>query len=160
MDIWCGLCAHFFLVFFPLFLDIFFIYMSNVIPFPGLPSGNPLSHLSSPCLYEGTPHPLLPSCPGIPLHWGIKHPQAQGLLLPLMSDKAILCHICGRSHGSLHVYSLVGGPVPGSSGGSDGGGVMVVWLADTVAPPMELQTPSAPLVPSPTPPFGTSPMVG
>jgi len=37
--------------------------------------------------------------------------------LPLMSDKAILCYICSSSHGSLHVYSLVGGLVPGSSEG-------------------------------------------
>jgi hypothetical protein len=33
--------------------------------------------------------------------------------LPLMSDKAILCH-----HGSIHVYSLIGGLVPGSSRGT------------------------------------------
>jgi hypothetical protein len=39
-------------------------------------------------------------------------------ILPLMSNKAILCHLCGQSHGSLHVYSLVGGPVPRSSGRS------------------------------------------
>ena len=36
--------------------------------------------------------------------------------LPLMSDKAILCHICISSSDSRHVYSLVGGLVPGSSG--------------------------------------------
>jgi hypothetical protein len=35
-----------------------------------------------------------------------------------MSDKAIFCHICGQCHGSLHVYSLVGGPGPRSSRGS------------------------------------------
>jgi hypothetical protein len=35
-----------------------------------------------------------------------------------MSNKATLRHICGQRHGSLHVYSLVGGPVPGSSGAS------------------------------------------
>jgi hypothetical protein len=40
------------------------------------------------------------------------------MLLPLMSNKAILCHICSHCHGYLHVYSLIGGPVPGSSGGS------------------------------------------
>jgi hypothetical protein len=59
-------------------LDIFFIYISNVFPFSGLPFGNPLSHPSSPCLNEGVPptHPLPSSCPGIPLYWGIKHPQA------------------------------------------------------------------------------------
>jgi hypothetical protein len=44
--------------------------------------------------------------------------QDQGPLLPLMPDKAIFCYICGRSHGSLHVYSLVGALVPESSGGS------------------------------------------
>ena len=33
-----------------------------------------------------------------------------------MSHKAILCYICGWSHGFLHVYSLVGGLVPGRSG--------------------------------------------
>ena len=74
----------------------------------------------SPCFYEAAPlhtHPLLPLSPGIPLHWGIEHSQDQGPLLPLMNDKVILCYICSWSHGSLHVYSLVGGLVPGSSGG-------------------------------------------
>jgi len=33
---------------------------------------------------------------------------------------AILCYICGWIHGSLHVYSLVGGLVPWSSGASGG----------------------------------------
>ena len=51
-----------------------------------------------------------------------------------MSEKAILCYIYSWSHGSLHVYSLVGGLVPGSSGG--------IWLVDIVRP-MVLQFPSA-----------------
>jgi hypothetical protein len=38
--------------------------------------------------------------------------------LSLISHKAILCYILGWSLESLHVYSLVGGLVPGSSGGS------------------------------------------
>ena len=63
-------------------------------------------------------YPLLPHLSSIPLHWGIKPPQNQGLLLPLMPDKAILCYICSWSHRSLYVYSLVGGLVPGSAGGS------------------------------------------
>jgi hypothetical protein len=95
-------------------LDIFFIYISNVFPFPDLSFENP----PSPCLYYSAPPPtnsLPSSCPGIPLHLGIEHPQAQGPLLLLMSNKAILCHICGQSHRSLHVYYLVGGSVPGSS---------------------------------------------
>jgi hypothetical protein len=35
-----------------------------------------------------------------------------------MPYKAILCYICGCSHEFLHVYTLVGGLVPGSSGWS------------------------------------------
>jgi hypothetical protein len=94
-------------------LDISFIYISIVFPFPGLPFGNPLSHPPSPCLCEIVPsptHQFLSSCPGIPPHWGIEHPQTQGLLLPLTSNRAILCHTCAWSHVSLHGYFLVGGP--------------------------------------------------
>ena len=46
------------------------------------------------------------------------HEAFTGPLLPLMSIKAILCYICGWSHGSLQVYCLVGGLVPGRSGGT------------------------------------------
>ena len=56
-----------------LLLDNFFIYISNVITFPGFPSRNPLSHIPSFC--EGAPplsHPLPPNCPSIPLHWGFQ----------------------------------------------------------------------------------------
>jgi hypothetical protein len=35
-----------------------------------------------------------------------------------MSDNFILCYICGWSHRSLHVYSLVDGLIPGSSVGT------------------------------------------
>ena len=76
--------------------------------------------LPSTYFYEGTHPPiysLLPYCPSIPLHWGIKSPQDQGPPLPLIPDKAIHCYICSWSHGSLHVYSWVGGLVPGRSGG-------------------------------------------
>jgi hypothetical protein len=45
------------------------------------------------------------------------------------------------------VYSLVGGLVPGSFGGG--------LVVDIVVLPMGLQTPSAPLVLSLTPPLGT-----
>ena len=75
-----------------------------------------VSHLKIPY-----PIPLPPAhypWPLIPLHWGIEPSQDQGPFFPLMSDKAILCYICGWSHGSLHVYSFVHGLVPGSSGGS------------------------------------------
>jgi hypothetical protein len=72
-------------------LDILFVYISNVIPFPSFPSANPLSHPPLPCFYEGASppsHPLLPHCPSIPLHWGIKPSQDQVPPLPLMSEKA------------------------------------------------------------------------
>ena len=91
-------------------------------------------------------HPLLLPGLGIPLHWGIKPSQDQGPLLPLMIDKAILCCICGCSCGSLHVYSLVGGLVPGSSG-STGWFILLFLLWGC--------KPSAPCVLSLAPPLGT-----
>jgi hypothetical protein len=97
-----------------LLLDIFFIYISNVIHFSGFHTENPLSAPSPP---DSPTHSLPLPGPGIPLHWGIKPSQDQVPLLPLKINKAILCYICSWSHGSLHVYSLVGGLVPGSSGG-------------------------------------------
>ena len=96
--------------FFRNILDIFFIYISNVIPFPvSLHPGNPLSHPPSSCFYEGVPqpiNPLPPLYPRIPLHWGINPSQDQGSLLPLMPNKVILCYICCSIH-MLHVYFLV-----------------------------------------------------
>jgi hypothetical protein len=38
---------HYFFIY--ILLNIFFIYISNVIPFPGFPSENPLCSLLSPC---------------------------------------------------------------------------------------------------------------
>ena len=52
-----------------------------------------LYHLPLTVSMRVLPHPLLPLCPGIPLHQGIKPSQDQGPLLSLMSDKAILCYI-------------------------------------------------------------------
>ena len=73
-------------------------------PFLISPLKTPLSHFPTPLL---TTHPL----PALAfLYTGASS------LLPLMSVKAILCYICGWSHGSLHVYFLVGGLVPGNSG--------------------------------------------
>jgi hypothetical protein len=66
-------------------LDIFFIYISNVIPLPGFPSENLLSLSSSPSSCSPT-YPLLLLGPGSPLHWGIEHSQDQGPLLLLMTN--------------------------------------------------------------------------
>ena len=121
-------------------LDIFFIYISNVIPCSG--SSPPpkkkkpnLSHPLSPC---SPTHPLPLPGPGIPLHWGIEHSQDQRPLLPSMSNKAILCYICSWSHGSLQVYSLVGGLVPRSSGGT--GWLILLLFLWGCKPPQLLQS--------------------
>ena len=55
-----------------------------------------------------------------PEGWGMKPPQDQASSLLLMPDYAVLCYICSWSHGSLHMCSLFGGLVSGSSGGSGG----------------------------------------
>jgi hypothetical protein len=51
-------------------------------------------------------------------HRAFSGPRASPLIdiQPLTFNKAILCYICSWSHRSLHVYSLVDGLVPGSSG--------------------------------------------
>ena len=97
-----------------LLLDILLIYISNVIPFPGLPSGTSYPISTPPAAMRVLLNPLPPSCSGIPQQWGIQPPQVQWAILPLLFNRAILCHTCGWNHGSLHVYSLVGDPVPGA----------------------------------------------
>ena len=121
-----------FFSFFLFLLDIFFIYISNFIPFPHLPLKTSIP----------SPHSLLtnPPTPGIPLQWGIEPSQGQGPLLSLMSHTAILCYICYWRLECFHVYSLLGGLVPVRSGGGRG------WLLHIVVPPMKLQTCSAPWV--------------
>jgi hypothetical protein len=132
-------------------LVILFIYISNVIPFPVSPPQNPYP-IPPPCwFYEGAPPPTCPlplHHPSIPLPWVIVPPQDQGVPLPLMPEKAILCYICSWSHRSFHVCYSVGGLAPGSSGGG-------VWLVDIVVLPMGLQTPSAPSVPPLNSPLGS-----
>jgi hypothetical protein len=86
-------------------------------PFQVSPSEAPFSLLLPRWRYSPT-YPLPSSYPGTPLHWGIEHPQAREPFLLPMYNKAIFCQICGQRHGSLYVYSLVGGPVPRSSGRS------------------------------------------
>jgi hypothetical protein len=61
----------------------YFIYITNVMPFPNFPSENPVSLSFSPCLPT---HPLLLPGPGNPLYWSIEPSQDQGPLLPLMTN--------------------------------------------------------------------------
>jgi hypothetical protein len=102
-------------------LDILFIYISNVSPFPNShPPETPypiIPPLTSMRVYPHLPiHPLPPPppCSHISLHWGIEPSWNQGPLLPLIPNKAII--IYRWTHGSLHVYTLVGDLDPGSSG--------------------------------------------
>jgi hypothetical protein len=92
-------------------LIISFIYISNDIPLPSYPSTKTLTSPPPLCLCEVAPypptHPLLPHCSSISLHWGIKPPQDQGPLLPLMPDKTISCYICIWSYGSMANVFLV-----------------------------------------------------
>jgi hypothetical protein len=128
----------------------YFVYLhfKCYSPFPVFSPTTPHPTSPPPASMRVLPHPHTHSHPTT-LHWGIKPSQDQGLPLPLMPVKAILCYISTWSHGPLHVYSLVGGLVPGSWGG---GGL---WLVDVVVLPMGLQTPSAPSVLPLIPPLGS-----
>jgi hypothetical protein len=58
---------------FSFLLNIFFIYVSNVIPF-SVSLSSPLSHPPSPCFYEGVPPPTYPNPPPNPrfsIYWSI-----------------------------------------------------------------------------------------
>jgi hypothetical protein len=100
-------------------LVILFIYISNVIFFPVFPSANPLSHPSFSCLYDSapsptpTPHYCL-SALAFPLrHWAFTGPRGFPPGDAWQDNTIILCYICSCSHGPPHVYSLIGGLVPG-----------------------------------------------
>jgi len=115
-------------------LDTFFIYTSNIIPLPCFPSRHPLSHPPAPASMRVLPHP--PTLPPPPLPWQpptLGHQAFPGPRASLPIDVRQghpLLHT-GRRHGLPHVYSLVGGLVPGSSGGS--GWLMMLfflWVAN------------------------------
>ena len=137
-------------------LDIFFYLHFKYFPLSRfhlqkLPIPSPLPPVSVKVVLPPT-CPLPASLSGILLHWSIKHPHTQELLLPLMYFKDILCHTYGQCHGLFYVYSLVvDGPVPWEH-----------WralLVDTLAQCLGMQTPFAPSVPSPTPPSGTPELI-
>ena len=78
--------------FFP-FIGSFLILYYKCYPLSRSPIWKSLSPPPSTCLNEGAPpliYSLAPSISEILLNWGIKPPQAQGPILPLMSSKAIL----------------------------------------------------------------------
>jgi hypothetical protein len=104
-------------------LSLFTFQMLSPSPVPPPPRNPPIPSplpLASRREIPLPAHPLLPLYPQISLHWGIEPSQDQGTLLSSILDKAILYYIYSWSHGSCHVYSLVGGLVPGSSGEEGG----------------------------------------
>ena len=112
-------------------LDIIFLYISNISPFFVSPQIIPIPFTLSVFLRGSSSiHPFYPPHPGTCLHWGIKPSQDQEPLLPLMSDKVILCYICSWNHG------LVLSPWV----------LWTVWLVHIVVLPIRLQTHSAPSV--------------
>jgi hypothetical protein len=127
--------------FFSFLLDIFSNYISNVIPFPSLPSQNPLS----------PPSPNPPTPTSWPLHspnWGIEYLQDQEPLLPLTDG--LLGHLL------LHMQLEPQDPPrvffdrwfsPRELWG--------YWLVHIVVPPIGLQTLSVPWVLSLAPSLAT-----
>ena len=136
---------------FSLLLYIFFIYISNVIPFPSFPSRNCISHLLYPCFYEVSPqpstHPYTPGSllwhsytlgasslhrnKGLSSLWWPTKPFS-GKYVAVVKSHSIWTlgwHFCPRE--------LCG-----------------VWLVYIIVFPMGLQSPSAPSVFSLTPPLG------
>jgi hypothetical protein len=105
--------------FFKFFLIGYFLYLHFLY---SLPPWKLLSHPPPFTSMSVFPYPPTHTC----LHAleflytvaSIKHSQDQGSLFPLMFDKTIVCYMCSCSHGSFHVYFLVGGLVPGNSGDS------------------------------------------
>jgi hypothetical protein len=131
-------CFLFFLI------EHFFLYISNVIPFPGFPLETPYPR-TLPCFYEGAPqltYPLLLPRSDIPLHWGIKSSQDQGPFLLLMLSSAT--YAAGAMVPPCVLFDWWFIPWE----------LLEICLVDIVLP-MELQTPSAPAVLFLTPPLRT-----
>jgi hypothetical protein len=110
----------------PIFYWIFSLFTFQMLfPFP-IPypptSPNSLSHLPPDSL-RVISHPLTPAY--LPsMSPTIRHQAFTGLRASPPTDappppkKSILCYICSWSHGSLHVYSLIDGLIPGNYRGS------------------------------------------
>jgi hypothetical protein len=89
---------HFIFSFIAYFL--YYLHFKCFIPFPGLPSGDLLSHPCSHCLYEGAPPPTHP-----PTH---SHLPYTGALKPLRS-KDCSSHWCStRPSSDIYVAGAMG----------------------------------------------------
>jgi hypothetical protein len=110
-----------FFFFFFLYWIFLFIYISNVISFPDFPCKRPYpihSPTASMRVLHHSPSYFCLLDQAFPYTGASSLPRSMGLFM-LMPNKASLCYIYGWSHESLHMYSLVGGLVLRSSGGSD-----------------------------------------
>jgi len=78
-------------------------------PFPVSPP-QPPHPFPLPCFYEDAPLSIHSHLPALtfPYTGASSLHRTKGLPSHLMPDKAILCYICGWSHGKLHVCSLGG----------------------------------------------------
>jgi hypothetical protein len=112
-----------------LYLDFICYSLSRFSPSPPPPKKKPSHPL---LLLRGVPlhsytHCCLPAL-AFPYTGASNLPRTKGLSSHWCPNKAILCYICGWTHGSLHVYFLVGGLVPGSC--------WELWLFNIVFLPM------------------------
>jgi hypothetical protein len=126
------------------FFDILFIYISHLIPFLGFPTANPLSHVPSPCFYEGSPYPPWHS----PTLGHLVFTGPRTSLLPLMQTVTSSATYATGAMGLVLPCVLF-------DWWSSPWELCEVWLIDIVVLPMGLQTPSAPSVLSLTPPLGS-----
>jgi hypothetical protein len=128
-------------------------------PFHVSPSEPPYSIPHSPASMRVLPYsptPIFSSCHSTLGHQTPSGPRASPPTDVQQGHPSSATYVAGTKGPSMYILWLV----VQSQGAPVGGGV---WLVDTVAPPTGLQTPSAPSVPSLTPPSGTpiqSPMVG
>ena len=105
------------LLFFFLFLLLFIFYWIFILftfqmfsPFQVSLSKTSYPILPSPAsmrVFSYLPTPIFPPWHSPTL--GHRTPSGPRASPPTDANKAILCHICSWSHGSLHVYSLIGG---------------------------------------------------
>ena len=125
-------------------LDIFFIYISNVIPFPSFPSKNPLSSPYSPLL------PKPPTSISWPRHSTmLGYRNFTGPRASPPTDDHLgypLLHMQREPQVPLYVF-FDWWLSPRELWG--------YWLVNIIVPPKGLQTPSVPSVLSPAPSLGT-----
>ena len=119
---------------FLLLLIILFAYISNVIPFPGLPSTDP-HFVPRPFASKRVLPPYSPTHSHFTPLWGIKLPEEQAHPRPLMPDETVSAtYVAGTMDPPTYAL-LVGGLVLGSSEGS----VRLVGFPMGYHPPQLLQ---------------------